>query len=291
MPYHITGSSAQSFSAHGPSLHRKSHEEIIALCVESGFSGIEGHVGLFLRLTEKDEEKLREEYQKAGLKIDSFHLPYGSQHDLTSPDETIRLHALNVLKPALRQAAALGARVAIIHPTTGLHDVTVLGFDPLLNTLEKSLAELLPLAESLGVILALENIPPREIHRFGSAPEHFKRFHERFAHPSLGFCLDTGHALLSLHSRAADLAEAMKPRLQAFHLNDNAGDRDSHLAPGRGRVNWVGISQLLREIRFIHPACIEAPPFAFGPDYSTQAWKELQTETARLFSCEAPVES
>ncbi len=259
-------------------LKDKTHDEIIEMCLKSGFNGIEAHPFVSRDVEEPALVKIGEQYRACGLNIHSFHLPY---LDLAALDEPTRLHALEHFKATLRQAAALGARVGITHPTKA-GSVSACGLGPLLDALEKSLRELLPLAESLGVIIALENLGPAGIDRLGSAPEHFEAFGKRFAHASLGFCLDTGHALLSLHDRAIELAETMKDHLQAFHLNDNAGDRDSHLAPGRGLVDWGSIAGLLREINFTHAACIEAPPFAYGPNYSLKAWKKLYTDTAQL---------
>lgn len=275
-------SATRPLSALSTNLRNKTHDEIIEMCLTAGFAGIEAHCFLVIDQSDAELQKLGEKYRASGLKIDSFHLPY---LDLASLDEPTRLHALEEFKTCVRQAAALGVRVGITHPTTKGHVITD-GLEPLVAALERSLAELLPLAESLDVILALENLNPGDVERLGSAPEHFEIFRKRFAHPSLGFCLDTGHALLSLHERAADLAETMKSHLQAFHLNDNAGDRDSHLAPGRGLVNWVYIAQLLREINFTHIACIETPPFAYGPNYTLEAWKELRTNTAQLLPLE-----
>lgn len=275
-----TSAPLRKLAAHGPSLHPLSHPEIIEVCLAAGFAGIEGHAYLFANLSARNLEKLREKYNRNGLQISSFHLPY--EPDVAALDESVRLDAVATLKTALRKTALLGVRVAVLHPTASRCDVGIVGFEPLLNALEKSLSALLPIAEAEGVIIALENIPPYEMERFGSRPEHFRRFKERFAHPFLGFCLDTGHALLSLHDRAFEMAEVMKSHIQALHLQDNAGNTDSHLAPGRGLVDWETVGRILREIHFTHPACIEAPPFAYGPDYSQDAWNELRSNTARL---------
>lgn len=260
------------------SLRDKTHDEIIEICLKSGFSGIEVHTFMTENMDESSLVKIREKYQESGLKLASFHLPY---MDLAALDESERIHALERFKITLRQAAALGARVGIAHPTKS-GDVTASGLDPLLDALERSLSELIPLADSLGIIIAIENLGPSGINRLGSAPEHFVAFKRRFQHESLGFCLDTGHALLSLHERAIELAQTMKDHLKHFHLNDNAGDRDSHLAPGRGLVDWTSIARLLQELNFTHAACVETPPFAFGPNYSLEAWRELYLTTAKL---------
>lgn len=271
-----------TYAAHGPSFHGKSHDEIRALCKVAGFSGIEAHAPLFSGM---DDDAIEEEgrlYREAGLKIDSFHLPYGADADAAALYESQRRAALATLKAVMTNAARLGARVVILHPSTRQLDLRVESFDALVGALGRSLEELLPLAETLNIVVALENLPCRGGERFGSMPEHFYCFHEKFAHANLGFCLDTGHALMSKHAQAVEFHDAMRPALQAFHLVDNAGDRDSHLAPGRGLVNWGEIACLMKAVGFVHAACIEAPPFAYGPIYSPESWRELHDQTRAL---------
>jgi len=277
-----------TYSAHGPSFHHRSHEEIRTLCRNAGFSGIEAHAKLF---PDMDGDAIEEEgrrYRAAGLKIDSFHLPYGVADDVAALYETGRRAAVETMKTTLHAAARLGARVAILHPSTARLDLRVESFDTCLRALGRSLEELLPLAETLNIVIALENLPSADMERFGTLPEHFCRFHEQFAHPNLGFCLDTGHALISRHAHAAEFHDAMKPAIAAFHLEDNAGDRDSHLAPGRGLVNWSEVARYMEEVGFVHAACVEAPPFAHGLLYSSEAWCELHEQTCRALGSTLP---
>ena len=128
-------------------------------------------------------------------------------------------------------------------------------------------------------------LPGTDGPRIGSQPEHLSVIAEKFAHPNLGFCLDTGHALVAGGPDGAHaFFQAMDPHLVAFHLADNAGDRDSHLAPGRGLVNWNTLFKAMAELNFSHPACIETPPFAHAPNqtYPLPAWKQLTAETDDL---------
>ncbi len=254
------------------------------ICRAAGFAGIEGHARLFPDTTEIALAEERSLYTEAGLMISSFHLPYGEREDIAALAEADRKEAVATAKHWLSCAAQLGARVAILHPTTRRLDMRIEGEKGFLRALERSLGELLPLAEQLGVVIALENLPPANGGRLGTSPEHFTLFLEKFRHPFLGFCLDTGHALLAGHDRAEAFYDAMKPALQAFHLTDNAGDRDSHLAPGRGLVRWTAVRRLLDEIGFAYPACIEAPPFAYGPLYDEASWCRLRAETCDLLA-------
>lgn len=229
--------------------------------------------------------RVGDSYRTSGVPFTTFHLPYYSlECGIAAFYEANRRRAVDIAKRWMENAAVLGMRVMIQHPTTNGADLKVEGFERFLVPLGKSLDDLLPFAESLGVILAIENMSsPRGRGRiFGSLPEHIRVFQEKFAHPHLGFCLDAGHALVMMHGQSKELYEAMKPALRAFHLVDNAGDRDSHLAPGHGLVDWAQVAALLAEIGFTGTACIEAPPFAYGPDYSVAAWAAYLRDTKQL---------
>ena len=75
-----------------------------------------------------------------------------------------------------------------------------------------------------------------------------------------------------------DFLRSLMPWTTAFHLADNAGDRDSHLAPGRGNVPWGALFRAAAEAGFSGSMCIETPPFAAGPDYSMEAWIGLRED-------------
>ncbi len=272
-----------TWSTTGFGLAGKSHESIIALCGKAGLAGIEGVAPLFEGKDETAVRKIADEYRAAGLKFDSFHLPFAPEDDISSFYETIRRKAVEKMARWMECAAWTGSRVVIQHPTTTRGPVETDGFDNYLGALGRSLETLLPLAEKLGLVIAIENmLPGPDGGRLGSRPQHFERFQREFGHRHLGFCLDTGHALVAGHERAHEFFSAMKPALAAFHLADNAGDRDSHLAPGHGRVDWDRFFQGMAEIGFAHVACIETPPFAYGPDYSPDAWREMVDGTQTL---------
>ena len=78
------------------------------------------------------------------------------------------------------------------------------------------------------------------------------------------------------------MQNAMGSRLVAYHLADNAGDRDSHLAPGHGRVDWSTVFRQAAAANYSNTMCIETPPFASGPDYSIQAWTSMVDECRQL---------
>ena len=174
-----------------------------------------------------------------------------------------------------------GHRSAIQHPTTSTFSVDDEGLDRFLRQLGKSLKTLLDVAEKNRFTIAIENMGAKG--KLGSQPEHFERFKQEFDHPNLGFCLDTGHAMMALGpERAGEFFGVMAPKIVAFHLADNAGDRDSHLAPRHGLVDWTGFFRRVSEIQFSRAMCIEAPPFAPGLDYRPEAWREMVADVDAL---------
>ena len=260
----------------GSHIFESDHEAVLATCREIGIHSVEMHPFQILEKDVPDLEVLGQRYAEAGVRIDSFHLPFTAQDDLACFYETERRRAVERTRFWLERMPALKVRVAVQHPSTNRCSVDVEGFDPFLRQLGRSLKELLPVAESNGVLFALENMPPGlDGGRFGSRLRHFERFAEEFDHPSLRFCLDTGHALMAGGPEGVgSFFELMSPHLAAFHLADNAGDRDSHLAPGHGLVDWDAFFRQAARLGHPHGMCVEAPPFAPAP-YSREAWKEL----------------
>lgn len=275
-----------TWSTTGYGLTSKSHDEIIELCQAAGLTGIEGAPPLFDGLRDAELEAVGAQYREAGIKISTFHLPFAEQDNLASFYETVRRQAVETARVWMERSALIGATVGIQHPTTSRYNVDVEGLNLYIHQLGKSLEVLLPVAESLNYTIALENLPPGvDGGRLSSRPEHFEKFIEAFKHPNLGFILDTGHALIAAGpAHADDFHAVMAPYMAAYHLADNAGDRDSHLAPGHGLVDWNTVFRRAAEIGFSGCMCIETPPFAAAANgtYTVEAWKQMVDDTDTL---------
>ncbi len=128
----------------------------------------------------------------------------------------------------------------------------------------RSLAELVGRAECLGVIIAIENLAPvyPTTDALSFSPMILRTMAKRISSPSLGLCMDVGHANIVASMRRTDPLELIEPaldRVVLFHLHDNLGARrgdqgppeldplrlDLHLPPGRGTVPWSRIAPLL----------------------------------------------
>ena len=268
---------------------RKTADEIIEICRYSGFYGIEGYdEGIFAGKTLAELQKLGEQFKAAGLSIDTFHLPYKDQvlDNISSFYEVDRRKVVDKMKCWIEKAAACGSTIGILHPTASKdYDVDVEGVDHFYTQASKTLQELLKFSEQFNFNIALENMLPHPSRgHFGSRNEHMAKLYEENRHPNLGFCLDTGHSLVSHGPDAMSMYETLKSHLIAFHMQDNGGDKDSHLQPGKGNYFWKELFTDLNRTGFKRNVCVEAPPFTYGPDYSKDAWKKMFAELKDLVS-------
>jgi sugar phosphate isomerase/epimerase len=253
---------------------------MIEACRASGVRALEYHPQNVNGLRDDEITALRKKHETRGISINSFHLPFAADDDIASFYETQRQRAVGRMNRSIRVAGLLGARVVIQHPTTNRYNAEENGLDRYFEQLHRSLQEMLPAARRAGVVIGLENMTPGEYGagRFFSEPGHFTRLSRELTDPNVGYVYDTGHALMSAGPDAIQILEAMGDRIAAWHLADNAGDRDSHLAPGHGAVDWDAVFRHAARLKFTAPVTMETAPWGHGPDYSMEAWrKSVQT--------------
>jgi len=78
----------------------KSFKEILDICKQSGFVGIEGCVSMFENKSFKELENIGRLFQDRGLCIETFHLPYIDpvKDDIATLYETDRMKVENLIK-------------------------------------------------------------------------------------------------------------------------------------------------------------------------------------------------
>lgn len=111
-------------------------------------------------------------------------------------------------------------------------------------------AELYEAAEKHGVNLLVENGCEQNMPRYYlRTGRELKEFLARAGHPLMHACWDTGHA----HMRGMDQYQSLidlGPELRAVHIQDNYGDRDSHIMPFMGTCNFDQVLQGLVDIGY-----------------------------------------
>jgi sugar phosphate isomerase/epimerase len=202
-------------------------------------------------------ERVKEEMAAEGLKFMDAHAGYGKFVDINCPIPEARGEMLARHKLTLHMIAALGVKTIAFH--TG-NENAYPGYtvDTQMDFIKRSLDELLPLAEELGIVICIENIWHQT-----NTPERLLEVKECFPTDALGFCYDAGHANLMDKGRnypesnacqtwgsvtpAWDdqILEKMLPHVVNCHLHDNNGMSDQHRNLGDGNIDWQHIAGLL----------------------------------------------
>ena len=182
--------------------------------------------------------------RELGLEVHSFHAPFAEGIDISAWDSCARDAAVAEISRAAEAAATLGARYFVLHPgpeTTGVPR------EERLDRMEcavDALDRIAWRAGELGVGLVLENMLP---HLFAGHVRDLLWLLGALASTNVGICLDTGHAFLSGDLR--HVAHKLAGHLWMVHASDNHGERDDHLPPGEGAIQWP---DLLRQLAAAH---------------------------------------
>ncbi|MGH9572343.1 MAG: sugar phosphate isomerase/epimerase family protein [Candidatus Acidiferrales bacterium] len=183
-----------------------------------------------------------EEY---GLALHSLHAP--TQRDLapgresgfpisiSDPERVRRIDAVDEVKRALEVAERIPFRYLILHISNNRQASDGRSFDAAFNSLE----HLVVFAKNRGVTIAVENTPGE----FGSAAS-LQQFIKETHLKDLRYCFDIGHA--HIDTGVAASLELMRGRIVTTHLHDNHGEKDEHLLPGEGTVDWEAAMKTLR---------------------------------------------
>ena len=106
----------------------------------------------------------------------------------------------------------------------------------------RSLDEIVPACQALGIRLALENMP-------GDTFEVLSSLFRMYPAETVGLCYDSGHGNIrdakgEIHG--LEHLEEHLDRLMALHLNDNDGSGDQHMPPFYGTVDWTRVAHDIR---------------------------------------------
>ena len=136
------------------------------------------------------------------------------------------------------------------------------------------MTELLQYAKAQDVTICLENLP---MGKFSMAhPEQILKFVLEMNDDHFKICLDTGHANLFPDVSLGDMVRKMGKQIRVLHVHDNMGDRDFHLWPTKGIIDWSGFMQALKDIDFQGVFSLEtAPDKNLEVEPYAQAFKEL----------------
>jgi sugar phosphate isomerase/epimerase len=200
-------------------------------------------------------KEIAEWFRTSGIPLHSVHSPLFADYEwgragsppvnIASTDRAGRVDAMDEVKRALEIAEQIPFRFLIQHLGVGNETFDDKKFEAGMTSIE----HLRAFAKPLGVRILLENIP-NEL----STPEKLIEMIHGAHFDDVGVCFDFGHAHLTSSVRAA--FETLRNYIRSTHVHDNAKDRDSHLWPGTGTIDWKEAMELLR-------SAPQTPPLLF----------------------------
>ena len=250
----------------------KKPREFIDWAAEKGLDGIELTVGDCLSVdTTEAEAKLIAAYAKEkGVGLRSLATGAGWGKWLCADDPAERAEAIAFVKKYLQLAAWLGAETVLVVPgaTRVAWDAShaEVSYLNAWNNATASIKELVPVAETLGVNLALENV----WNRFLISPMEWKLFLDQFKSSRVGLYFDAANCCLNC--RPEDFPEILGDAIKAVHLK-NFEESDS--AGGlhgfgddlfKGVVDFKKLFAALAKIGYSGPFTVEMIPFSRLPD-------------------------
>jgi sugar phosphate isomerase/epimerase len=220
-------------------VNRKLTAAVVGEMARAGISGIElfcsrGH---FDYHSAENARELASWLAGHHLVLNSIHAPtvrdFNTEHESTTPlsisdpERVRRQEAVDETKRALDLVEHVAFRFCVLHVARARDVSDPHRWDAAFSSLE----HLSLFARHRGVTLALENTPGEM-----ATPANLKSFLEQTRLVGLKLCFDTGHA--HLESGVVAGLETVRGLIGTTHVHDNCGEKDEHLLPYEGTIDW-----------------------------------------------------
>lgn len=214
---------------------------------------------------------------ESGIQIYQVHGPWHWPPDDST--EELRNAKLEHVRRSLWATSVLGCKNWVLHPIMPC-GISEKGTDQQKITFDTNFTfmnKVLEIAKQYDITVCLENMPmtnfslatPYEILDFVKTvnDQHFK------------ICLDTGHVATFPELSVAAAVRDLGSEIHAFHVHDSIPDRDLHLLPYFGKIDWNDFSVALKEINYTGGLCLETAPPHNLPD---DIYEELCITLAKI---------
>lgn len=223
----------------------------------------------------------RDAAEKYGIYNYQAHAPFPSS---LAGEGEYNEYLMRVLEKTLAVCQYIGCSRLVIHPFFGAYDKALTPEEEWALNMDRY-ARLIPAAKKYGVRILLENMFSGRRGKiysaccsdFDIACRYVDELNKLAGEERFGFCLDTGHALL-LGKDIRNVMAMLGKRILAFHIHDNNGVSDQHVAPYTGILAWDRFVDGLKRLDY-HGA------LSFETDGAVRAFPpELHPELLRLIA-------
>jgi hexulose-6-phosphate isomerase len=229
-------------------------------------------------MSHMNQEDVLRARDETGLVIPSVCGKHHWGKPLSDPNPTVREEGLEALKQTLRDAKRYGATSVLLVPAVVNKDVS---YADAYTRSQAEIAKAVPLAEELGVKIAIENV----WNHFLLSPLEAARYVDEFKSPAVGWHFDIGNVLN--FGWPEQWIRILGKRIQKLHVKEySRKKRDSEgpykgfqVSLGEGDNNWPAIMKALDDIGYDGWGIAEQG----GPD-SLEAFQDLSRRMDKVFA-------
>lgn len=227
------------FGMLGKLREKMSLEESFETARDCGFDGVEAYT----TSDPKQVEALKAASDKTGFKIHSIMNQAHWEHPLSSDDRETVSKSMEGMKTSLHNARDLRAETvllvpAVVNAKTRYAEAYVRS--------QRQIRELIPLAEELGVTIAVEEV----WNKFLLSPIEFARYVDEFNTPHVAAYFDVGNVVL--YGYPQDWIRTLGERIKKVHIKDfkveGSGWKWTNLYDGA--VDWPEVHKAFNEIGY-----------------------------------------
>ena len=224
---------------------RKLTRELLGLIAEAGFSGVEIFCSRahFDYSSRTEAREIGSALADLGLTLTSLHAP--TSRDLSATRESgqplsicevervRRIEAMDELKRAIDIAEDLPFPRMIFHMGGTRETADLRKRDAAFSSLEHLILH----AKHVGVTICVENTTSEM-----GDPAYLRAFYDETRLTGLRFNFDIGHAFLAdgpENERVEKGFAPLRDLVAGAHIHDNHGEKDEHLPPYEGAIDWL----------------------------------------------------
>jgi sugar phosphate isomerase/epimerase len=233
-------------------ISRKLTPELVGQIREGGFNALEVFCSRahFDYATRQEVRALAALLEASQMRLDSLHAPTSKDSSATREsgqplsicevEKVRRIEAMDEFKRAIDVSEDLPFSRMVLHMGGSRETADPRKRDAAFSTLEHLVLH----AHHAGVTLAVENTTSEM-----GEPSYLRAFVDETRLTGLRFNFDVGHANLAdgpAEERLEKSFGPMKELVASVHLHDNHGDKDEHLLPYEGSIDWGAAIPLLK---------------------------------------------
>ena len=238
---------------------------------EAGFDGVEP-------MSHMNQDEVVKALEETGLKAASVCCNTHWNKPVSDPDPAVREEGLNGLKQALRDAKRYGASSVLFVAAVVNKEVT---YADAYKRSQEQIRKAIPLAEDLGVKIAIENV----WNHFLLSPLEAARYVDEFNSPWVGWHFDVGNVIT--YGWPEQWIRVLGKRIQKLHIKEFSREKANKeglwkgfdVAFLKGDNNWPAVMKALDEIGYDGWGIAEQ----WGAD-SAEGLKKLSEEMDRIFA-------